>query len=294
MTDNKIGLIGIGKMGYGIGLSLINRGCELYVLGNKNREGIDKLLAIKAKEIDNISQMIAECKTIILSLPSSAEVDDVLFGLKGIEEGGNEGGNYDGLIIDTATGDPTLSRMILEKLSFLGFKYVDAPVTRGPKEATEGRLNTILGGEDSTKTKANEIVSMYSEFIIPKQGTGSAHKLKLLNNALSISVVAISAEIFAAADKLNIGLESLRNLVKHGGVNNGLLQSLFKWGLDGNKESLDFSISNAEKDLRYFERLCIEDGYETFIVKSVHQLFKESTDAGLGKLTLPNIINVAR
>lgn len=290
MTDKTIGLVGIGKMGYGIGLSLIAKGCELYLLGNKNREGIEKLLDMKAKEVDTINKMAQKCNIIILSLPSSAEVNDVLFGVKGLENDKC----YQGLIIDTTTGDPTLSKEISEKLLSRGFEYVDAPVTRGPKEAEEGRLNTILGGENKPRKKAHDIVTLYSEFIIPTDGIGSAHKLKLLNNALSMGVVAISAEIFAACEKLDVGLESLRDLVKHGGVNSGLLQGFFEWSLEGSKKSLDFSISNAEKDLRYFECLCAENGYDTNILKSVHHIFNESINAGLGSLTLPNIINSIR
>lgn len=290
MAVKKIGLIGIGKMGYGIGLTLINKGVELYAMTNRNREGINKLLDIKAFEVESISKMVEKCEIVILSLPSSIEVDYVLSELYGKE---NNKKNM-GLIIDTTTGDPGLSRDISERLSAAGFKYVDAPVTRGPKEAAEGRLNTILGGADNIKKEAEEIVSLYSEHIISTDGVGSAHKLKLLNNALSMGVIAISAEIFAAAEKLGITLESLKNLVQHGGVNSGLLQGFLKWSLEDSKDSLDFSISNAEKDLRYFECICADNGYSTNIIKSVHSLFKDSISAGAGSLTLPHIINSAR
>lgn len=290
MITKKIGLVGVGKMGYGIGYNILSKGYDLLVIGNKNREGINKLVEINATEVGTVSEMAEKCEIIITSLPSSVELYDVLFGGDGIE---NSNCN-DILIIDTTTGDPILSKKFSERLSSKGVRYVDAPVTRGPKEAVEGRLNTILGGEDNTKGIAYEIVSLYSEFIISTEGVGSAHKLKLLNNALSMGVVAISAEIISAAEKLDINLESLRELVSHGGVNNGLLQGFLQWYLDDSKDSLDFSISNAEKDLRYFESLCAKSNYDTNIINSVHHLFSESIKSGLGDLTLPNIINSAR
>lgn len=289
MTNKAIGLIGIGKMGYGIGFSLITKGCDLYVMGNNNREGLERLIGLNAKEVHSLTEMAGKCRTIILSLPSSAEVEDVLFGLKGLENNIR----YQNLVIDTTTGDPALSLKIAERLASRSIRYVDAPVTRGPKEAAEGRLNTILGGEDDMRLEAHSVVSLYSEFIFPTEGIGSAHKLKLLNNALSMGVVALTAEICAAAEKLDINLSSLRELVKQGGVNSGLLQGFLKCKLDGCKESLNFTISNAEKDLRYFDALCDQHDYDTHVTKSVHKLFLNSVHDGAGHLTLSSLINSA-
>ena len=53
MTENRIGFIGAGYMGYGMAHNLIKNNYNLSVICNKNRNPIDKLVAQGAKELKN-------------------------------------------------------------------------------------------------------------------------------------------------------------------------------------------------------------------------------------------------
>ena len=69
MTENRIGFIGAGYMGYGMAHNLIKNNYNLSVICNKNRNPIDKLVAQGAKELKNykdlcdISNIIIMCVT---------------------------------------------------------------------------------------------------------------------------------------------------------------------------------------------------------------------------------------
>ena len=57
MTENRIGFIGAGYMGYGMAHNLIKNNYNLSVICNKNRNPIDKLVAQGAKELKNYKDL---------------------------------------------------------------------------------------------------------------------------------------------------------------------------------------------------------------------------------------------
>ena len=95
---NKIGFIGAGIMGQGMVQNLLKAGNDVSIIANKNRRPIEALVALGAKEMKSLSEMVSRCNCFILCLPSSKvaiSVCDELFPLL-----------YPGtLIIDCTTND---------------------------------------------------------------------------------------------------------------------------------------------------------------------------------------------
>ena len=81
---NKIGFIGAGIMGQGMVQNLLKAGNEVSIIANKNRRPIEELVALGAKEMVSLSDMVSCCNSFILCLPSSKiaiSVCDELFPL---------------------------------------------------------------------------------------------------------------------------------------------------------------------------------------------------------------------
>ena len=95
---NKIGFIGAGIMGQGMVQNLLKAGNEVSIIANKNRRPIEALVALGAKEMVSLTDMVSCCNCFILCLPSSKiaiSVCDELFPL--LSQGT--------LIIDCTTND---------------------------------------------------------------------------------------------------------------------------------------------------------------------------------------------
>ena len=56
MTKKKVGLIGAGLMGHGIGKNIVAKGYELTVMGHRNRAPVDDLIGKGAKEGRTVPQ----------------------------------------------------------------------------------------------------------------------------------------------------------------------------------------------------------------------------------------------
>jgi len=52
----NIGFIGVGYMGYGIAKNVLNKGNNLFVIANKNRKPIEKIVSEGAKEVKSLEE----------------------------------------------------------------------------------------------------------------------------------------------------------------------------------------------------------------------------------------------
>ncbi|VVP70129.1 2-hydroxy-3-oxopropionate reductase [Pseudomonas fluorescens] len=285
LKGQRIGLIGLGKMGRGIAVSLIRNRVSLTSFSHKSRKGIDELIELGGVEVSTPREIAESCSTIILSLPSTKEVDSVCFGSNGLITA-----RHDGLfIVDTTTGCPVQTRKFAEKLLRCGIRYVDAPLTRGPKEARRGELNAILGSPEALVGEACTVLSGFCRWVLHVGETGEGQKVKLLNNALSMGVVALSANMIGAAQELNINPHHLRLLIQRGAVNNEITQSFFSAILDEGDDPLKFSIGDALKDLNYCSDLL--SGAENYkMIRAAREVFLSKAKEGRAEKTLSHLL----
>lgn len=279
----KVGLIGVGKMGVGISKSLLRHKVDLFIYSNNNRDGINKVLKEGGKEVSSPEKMAEICDYIILSLPSTREVLEVSNKFKNILQ-------KKLIIIDTTTGDPDQSIKLSEKLKNKGIIYSDAPLTRGPQEAALGKLNSVFSCPENIISDVKTILDFFCETIIYVGNVGNGQKIKLINNALSMSVVAITSEIIQMSNSLDIDLNNLKNLISQGGVNNRLTQVFFEWYLDNNSNNLEFSIGNALKDLDYCLGIFEPNESQLEVLKSTRKVFKRRSSDGLSEKFLTAIL----
>lgn len=266
VSGKNIGLVGVGKMGTGIGKNLLSQGAFLRVKGKKNREGIDFLLRRGAKEYFSVISLAKVSDIVILSLPSSTEVEEVC-----LRDGLFETLARGSIIIDCTTSRPSSTILLKEKAEKRGVCFVDAPVTRTPIEAAEGNLIALLGAPDNDVYHHARILASFCETIVHAGSVGNGHKLKLLNNALTMSVTAAMIEMCRIAYELNLDLSLVREVIGRGGGNCGISSAIFSYILNKNNDELAFSVQNAVKDLSYLSEITrisnpvIENVYKKFL-----------------------------
>ena len=131
MTKKKVGLIGAGLMGHGIGKNIVTKGYELTVLAHRNRAPIDDLIAKGAKE-GKTPRAIAEASDVVfLCVTGSPQVEDTIFRKDGLLEGLRSGM----VIADCSTAEPSSTAKVAEAIQAKGAHFVDTPLVRTPKEA---------------------------------------------------------------------------------------------------------------------------------------------------------------
>ena len=276
--QQRIGFIGIGMMGHGMAKNLLAKGHALTFKANRNRDRLVDLLAAGAKEATTHAEVARNADIVFICVSSSPQVEDIVWGDSGIATAARPGL----MVVDTSTAEPSSTTRIRESLAAKGTRFIDAPLARTPKEAEEGRLNTMVGAEPADFELLKPVLQAFCENVFHVGAPGSGHVLKLVNNMLAMTQAAAIAEAAAVAAKSGLSLDRLFEVVSAGGVNSGIFQMMFGQMLKGNLAGLKFAIANGQKDLRYYTHLAEAAAVPSFIGEAVHQSFVQAANLGHG------------
>ncbi len=281
----RIGFIGIGLMGHGMAKNLLAKGFPLTIRVHRNRANVQDLLEAGAVEVATNALVAKQSDIVFLCVTGSPQVEEVVLGNHGLCEAARAGL----VIVDCSTSEPESTRRIRESLAPAGVKFVDAPLTRTPKEAEEGRLNTMVGADDETFAAIRPALAAFCENVFHVGPPGAGHTVKLLNNFIAMSIAAASAEAFAAAAKAGVGADKLAQVIGAGAVNNGIFQAMYKT-FSGDMAGLRFALDNARKDVRYYTHLAESLGMPSPVGDAVHHAFVQAAALGLGARFVPALV----
>ena len=283
MSKQKIGYIGVGLMGHGAAKNILQKGHPLTIMGHRNRAPIDDLIALGAREVKTPADVARVSDVVFLCLPSTVEVEHVIYGESGVLEGAAKGL----IVVDSTTADPHSTQRIGADLAKKGIRMADAPVGRTPKEAEEGKLSTFIGGDPETVRAVRPIIECYADTIIEAGALGAGHTLKLLNNFISIGTCAVIAEAVATAAKLGVDLSKFYEVVSAGGANSKMFQMVMPWVLEGDASHLRGPLRIAAKDMRFYTKLAESAPATAFIAQAVNQTYQLAIIQGHGERFMP-------
>ena len=278
----RIGFIGVGLMGHGMARHIVEKGYPLTVLAHRNRAPVEDLLARGAAEAESPAALARASDVVILCVPSSVEVEECVLGADGIMAGAHEGL----IVVDCTTAEPTSTERVAKTLAARNVRFADAPLTRSPKDAEAGRLNTLVGADDATLAAIRPVLETFCENISHIGPVGSGHRLKLINNFLSQGMAALVAEAVTTATKAGIDLRTLFEIVSAGGANSSVFQRFMPWVL-GEESGMLFKLKNGQKDVRYYTHLAEAVGSTAFLGESVHQIYMLAAAQGEGESYVP-------
>lgn len=278
MANQRIGFIGVGMMGHGMAKNLVEKGFPLTVMGHRNRQPVDDLVGRGAKEAKDVAALVGASDLVLLCVTGSPQVEDLVYRNDGILASVRRGQ----IVVDTSTSQPGSTLRIAEDLKAKGVRLVDAPLTRTPVEAEQGRLNTMVGADDPTFREIEPVLKAFCENIFHVGGTGAGHKIKLINNFAAIGQMALIAEALAACAKLGVDPKKYFQLVSTGAANSGIFQMLAGQSIEGNFKGMKFGLANAAKDVRYYSTMAMENGVSGPMAAATMQTLLAAINLGFG------------
>jgi 2-hydroxy-3-oxopropionate reductase len=192
----KIGFIGLGIMGSPMAGHLQDAGHELYVC--KHRKPVPELNQEKGvTECDSNKEVAERSEIIILIVPDTPDVEQVLFSEGGVSEGLSEGK----IVVDMSSISPTATKDFAARIRDRGCGYLDAPVSGGEVGAKNAALTIMVGGAEETFDKVKPLFELMGKNItLVGSNNGDGQTCKVANQiivALNIEAVA-EALLFAA------------------------------------------------------------------------------------------------
>lgn len=249
-----IGYIGLGAMGSALARHLI-ADHEL-VVRDLNRNAVDELVKLGASTVGSAAELARKCDLVILCLPRSANVEQVIFGPDGLVEGLSAGKT----VIDQTSGIPTATFGFAERLAELGVEMIDAPVAGGVPSALAGSITIMTSGSDLAHEQAVPVLKTISPKVYRcSSRVGDAQAVKLVNNTINAGYRMATLEVVALGRKLGLSLEVMTEALQNGWGHNFSARQLLPAIIE-KRQSNNFALQLMVKDLNQSLALGMECG----------------------------------
>ncbi|HYG02392.1 MAG TPA: decarboxylating 6-phosphogluconate dehydrogenase [Chryseosolibacter sp.] len=220
----KIGLIGLGKMGFNLALN-VQRNRHDVIAFDVNVELIKKGNEQNISTANSLDELISKLETprvVWLMIPAGAPIDNTLLQLKPLLNAGD-------IVIDGGNSFYKDSMRRAEELKSQKIFYLDCGTSGGVEGALNGAC-TMVGGD----TEAFGLCEDLFKDISVRDGyyhcgpSGSGHFVKMIHNGIEYGMMQAIAEGFEVLHKsdFNLDLKKVARVWNHGSVVRSWLMEL--------------------------------------------------------------------
>lgn len=271
----KITVIGLGQMGSNMAFTLMKAGFE--VVGMDVVDSTCERLAAQGLRIASQDTLPAT-DVYLLSLPKSQHVREVIEVTPGLLGNAPAGS----VIVDASTSDPAISRELAGKVVDAGLRWLDAPVSGGPKGAANGSLGMLLGGDAETITHVSPMLDAMAAKYTHVGGAGSGHVVKLANNYLCAAHLITTAEAVAMAARSGVDPAACLDGLNSGSGRSAVSEINFpEWILSGRFDS-GFTTGLMRKDLGLAREMASQLGMEPRLLRQVVDIWNQDSERPAG------------
>ncbi|MDN4036669.1 2-hydroxy-3-oxopropionate reductase [Massilia sp. YIM B02443] len=190
----KVGFIGLGIMGGPMAANLQAGGCKLHLHDVKNPPLA--LVEAGATVCTNATEVAKRADVVIVMVPDTPQVEEVLFGADGVAAGLTPGK----IVVDMSSISPMATKEFAKKINKRQCDYLDAPVSGGEVGARAASLTIMVGGAQEAFDRVRPLFELMGKNITLVGGNGDGQTTKVANQiivALNIQAVA-EALLFAS------------------------------------------------------------------------------------------------
>jgi 3-hydroxyisobutyrate dehydrogenase-like beta-hydroxyacid dehydrogenase len=267
----SVGFIGVGRMGNRMARRLVEAGYPLVVY-DASKEATAALVELGAKSAESPSAVASAAEVVIVSLPTPPIVEMVALGANGVIEGTRVK-----IFIDMSTTGSIFAKRIAAALHQKGIVAVDAPVSGGIGGAERGTVAIMVSCPEATFNVVKPILTILGKPFLVGADPGQGQTMKLLNNLLSATAMAISCEAVAVGVKAGLDPSQMIDVLNAGSGRNSATQDKMKQFVISRTFAMGFSIGLLNKDVR----LCLEEadalGVPMVVGSAVRQLVSITT-----------------
>lgn len=196
----RVGVVGIGNMGWGMARRLHERGFAVAVRDlDPAREALAHAAGLPV--LPSAAALAARSEVLIVCVVDAAQTEDVLFGSGGAAAALPAGS---AVLLCPTIGPGDVERQAA-RLAATGLAAIDAPMSGGPQRALEGTMSLMVACDEAVFERHRALIEALSSHVFrlgPRPGDGA--RAKLVNNLLAAINLAGAAEALALADRVGL------------------------------------------------------------------------------------------
>ena len=284
MTNQKIGFIGLGRMGLPMAYNLLKAGLDLTV-HNRSQPKVQDIAAAGAIAAISSAEVTRQCDIVLACLPDIATSEEVFLGPDGVMANARPGQ----IIVDHSTVGIDTSKACAGAADAKGAMFLDAPISGGTERAENATLVIMAGGPEEAFAAALPAFDAMGGTVRHTGPTGTGTTVKLVNQLL------VGVHTLAAAEAMLMGTKSgadpalVYELVSSGWGQSFMLDRNSSVMLDQTYEDARAPVRTILKDLGLIQELARSIDTPTPAGDVAYKLFAQAAEAGLGDLDMPGV-----
>jgi 3-hydroxyisobutyrate dehydrogenase-like beta-hydroxyacid dehydrogenase len=286
MAQQSVGFVGVGRMGGPMCRRLIEAGNRLTIF-DKSDAAMRPLETLGAKRVDSPAAVASAAEIVLASLPTPPIVQEAALGPNGVI-----GGSRVKVFVDVSTTGSTYAKRVAEGLKTKGIVAVDAPVSGGVAGAEKGTLAVMVSCPDDTLTIVKPVLDVIGKVFHVGKLPGQGQTMKLLNNLLSATAMAISSEAVVMGVKAGLDPKQVIDVINAGSGRNTATQDKIPRCVLPRTFDFGFAIGLLNKDVR----LCMEEaeamGLPMVVGSAVRQILAIGTASQGANADMTELIKV--
>ena len=245
----KVGVVGLGRMGSAIALRLFQQGVEVrgWTRSGKTLEDVPT--------VPDLGTLVDASDTLILSLLDNEAVAEVLQKLLEFDLNGK-------LIVETSTVIPGILKDRIGALEDAGACAVDAPIAGGPDLVMAGKCGFFIGGDNESVERATAVLGAITERVLHVGPLGAGLIMKAINNSMIQAYFAALYDLMPLAKRGGLPLETALRILSGGPASMPLIANRIPKIL-GSDPEVEFALNAAFKDNNVIQQIL-----ESFDLKS--------------------------
>jgi 3-hydroxyisobutyrate dehydrogenase len=281
----RIAFIGLGNMGLGMACKIAESGYPTAVY-NRTRSKSERAAAVGARIADSPADAARDADVVMMSVANKDVVTAMLFGDNGAMGTFRKGG----LIVDMSTVPPAFARELSAKARAAGCRSMDACVLGNPKQARDGELRVMVGGDEADVRSVDDLLRTIGREVTYLGGSGMGATMKVVLNMLMGVQMANLAEAVVLGEQGGLPRNTVLDMIAASGFSSLVMKFRCELMKSRGFEKVSFKLALMRKDMV----LALEEsqrlGVPMPVAASALLALTSAQQQGLGELDVAAIL----
>jgi len=273
----QLGVVGLGSMGMGAALSSLRQGLATWGC-DPRPEARAAFEQSGGRATSSVAELARHCDVVLVLVLNAEQTAEVLFGDQGLAAALKPGG----VVVCSATVDPSLPPVWEERLAQSGHWLIDGPVSGGAKKAAAGQMTMMASGKPEAFAAAGQVLEAFAGKVYrlgDKAGIGST--VKMVNQHLAGVHIATACEAMALGMRAGADPRQLYDVICNSAGMSWMFENRVPHILDGDYTPLS-AVNIFVKDLGIVLDAARQLKFPLPLAAAAHQLYLATAAMGLG------------
>jgi 3-hydroxyisobutyrate dehydrogenase-like beta-hydroxyacid dehydrogenase len=280
-----VGFVGLGDMGGPMAHQIANKCPNRTIVFDISMKALEPFQG-KAEIATSPADMARRADIIIGCLPTVASYREAILGPGGLIEGGRVS-----IYVHVGTTGSPLVRELARPLADKGVAIVDAPMAGGPARARAASMVVMSSGDPEMVKKVEPFLRCYANKVVHVGSeAGAGQVMKVVNNIMSSTNLAICAEALVLGAKGGLDPEQILEVVNAGTGENYASRNWVPEQILTRKFDMSAQLVIMLKDIQAGLDEAADLGVTMAVGKAVHKIYERAVVEGSSRHDITTII----